>query len=497
MAKVQYKVGSYYMNNREIFINAVNALFEPYREQILDDTTQITCDNIGSDASKFSLLIHQMVVRDYMNLYSPYRGLLLYHGLGSGKTCTSIALAEGMKSGKKIIIMTPASLRPNYISELKKCGDALYKTNQYWEWIDIVENPEAIPTLSSILNLSVDYINANGGAWLVNVTKPKPYPILSPTEKTSLDNQINEMIESKYKFINYNGLRRSKLKEMTNNFEVNLFDDAVIVIDEAHNLISRIVNKLGKEKPIPIDDRTGLIEKRPLSLALNLYQDLLSAKNAKVILLTGTPIINYPNEVAILFNILRGYIKQWEFTLDIKSSSPVNDRTLHDMFIKERLLTMDYLEYSSTTKKMAITRNPFGFENNIKKLKSKEKDEKYHGVSVSDQNMSDEEFERNWDSARQESSAAFGNDGIYMEKYVEDPRHIEIQLAGDQYGNVCHLSERDCSIQRRHQKLVEEAPSPFITPELREIMGDAAIKGAKSINYEGLGTIEFLVDKFF
>ncbi len=108
---------------------------------------------------------------------------------------------------------------------------------------------------------------------------------------------------------------------------------------------------------------------------------------------------------------------------------------------------------------------------------------------------SDEEFERNWDSARQESSAAFGNDGIYMEKYVEDPRHIEIQLAGDQYGNVCHLSERDCSIQRRHQKLVEEAPSPFITPELREIMGDAAIKGAKSINYEGLGTIEFLVDK--
>jgi acetyl-CoA carboxylase biotin carboxylase subunit len=107
----------------------------------------------------------------------------------------------------------------------------------------------------------------------------------------------------------------------------------------------------------------------------------------------------------------------------------------------------------------------------------------------------DEEFERNWDSAKQESAAAFGNDGIYMEKYVEDPRHIEIQLAGDQYGNVCHLSERDCSIQRRHQKLIEEAPSPFITPELREIMGDAAIKGAKSINYEGLGTIEFLVDK--
>ncbi|MFN4971776.1 MAG: acetyl-CoA carboxylase biotin carboxylase subunit [Bacteroidota bacterium] len=107
----------------------------------------------------------------------------------------------------------------------------------------------------------------------------------------------------------------------------------------------------------------------------------------------------------------------------------------------------------------------------------------------------DEEFEQNWDSARQEAKAAFGNDGIYMEKYVEEPRHIEIQLAGDQYGNVCHLSERDCSIQRRHQKLIEEAPSPFITPELREKMGAAAVAGAKAINYEGLGTIEFLVDK--
>ncbi len=107
----------------------------------------------------------------------------------------------------------------------------------------------------------------------------------------------------------------------------------------------------------------------------------------------------------------------------------------------------------------------------------------------------DEEFEPAWDSARQEAGAAFGNDGIYLEKFVEDPRHIEIQIVGDQYGTVCHLSERDCSIQRRHQKLIEEAPSPFITPELRREMGEAAIKGAKAVNYEGAGTIEFLVDK--
>jgi acetyl-CoA carboxylase biotin carboxylase subunit len=108
----------------------------------------------------------------------------------------------------------------------------------------------------------------------------------------------------------------------------------------------------------------------------------------------------------------------------------------------------------------------------------------------------DEEFEHAWDTARREAGASFGNDGIYMEKYIEEPRHIEIQIAGDQFGTVCHLSERDCSIQRRHQKLVEESPSPFMTDELREKMGEAAINAAKAINYEGVGTVEFLVDKY-
>jgi acetyl-CoA carboxylase biotin carboxylase subunit len=107
----------------------------------------------------------------------------------------------------------------------------------------------------------------------------------------------------------------------------------------------------------------------------------------------------------------------------------------------------------------------------------------------------EEELEKAYTTAKTEAAAAFKNDGIYMEKFVEEPRHIEIQIAGDQYGNVCHLSERDCSIQRRHQKLVEESPSPFMTAELRQRMGEAAIKAASAINYESVGTIEFLVDK--
>jgi acetyl-CoA carboxylase biotin carboxylase subunit len=106
-----------------------------------------------------------------------------------------------------------------------------------------------------------------------------------------------------------------------------------------------------------------------------------------------------------------------------------------------------------------------------------------------------EEFEDAWNAARAEAAAAFGNDGVYLEKFVEEPRHIEIQIAGDQYGRACHLSERDCSIQRRHQKLLEETPSPFMTDKLRKAMGEAAIKAALAVKYEGVGTVEFLVDK--
>jgi acetyl-CoA carboxylase biotin carboxylase subunit len=107
----------------------------------------------------------------------------------------------------------------------------------------------------------------------------------------------------------------------------------------------------------------------------------------------------------------------------------------------------------------------------------------------------EEELLKAWESARQEAAAAFGNDGMYMEKLIEEPRHIEIQVVGDAYGKACHLSERDCSVQRRHQKLTEETPSPFMTDELRTAMGEAAVKAAEYIKYEGAGTVEFLVDK--
>ena len=163
------KVSSYYMNNREIFVNFINSLFEPYRKQLEENTENISCDTIGQTNTNFNLLTHQKIVRDYMNLYTPYRGLLLYHGLGSGKTATSIAIAEGMKDSKRVIIMTPASLRANYIEELKKAGDLLYKRNQYWEWISTIDNPNALTTISALLNLPQEYIRSHNGAFFINI----------------------------------------------------------------------------------------------------------------------------------------------------------------------------------------------------------------------------------------------------------------------------------------------------------------------------------------
>ena len=403
---INIKVGSYIMNNRELFVNFINSIFEPYKRELDSNKESISCDTIGKSSSNFSLLTHQKIVRDYMNLYTPYRGLLLYHGLGSGKTCTSIAIAEGMKDSKNIIIMTPASLRANYIGELKKCGDLLYKKNQYWEWISVDEYPEALITISAILNLPQDFIRKNGGAFFINIKKKSNYDELSDNKKQLLEAQLNEMIKQKYQFINYNGMREKRLNEMTSNYSKNIFDNRVVIIDEAHNFISRIVNQLKRKKEPEtkrrdeeeLASRINLgIERKEFPLSVKLYEMLLSAKNARIILLSGTPVINYANEFGILFNILRGYIKTWKIPLVVQTSKKIDRDSLHEMLLGEK--SLDYLDYSPSSKILTITRNPFGFKNKIKKESG------YQGVSNTKKNangelefdtefVSDDDFER-------------------------------------------------------------------------------------------------------
>ena len=338
------------LNSRETFIRETNkALAKQFKHLEESETTTVSCD--FTSESKFDLLTHQKIVKFYLNVFSPYRGLLLYHGLGAGKTCSSIAIAEGMKNFKRVLIMTPASLRMNYIEELKKCGDDLYKRNQYWQFINTVINPDMIPIIKRDLGLKDKIIKDNNGAWIVNNDQESNYDTLSPEEKRSLDKQINEMIANKYEFINYNGLHKKRYLEITDNRKENVFSGKVIIIDEAHNFISRIVNKIKLNKA-----------KREDALAYMMYIDLLNAVDCKIVLLSGTPMINYPNEIGILFNILRGHIRTLTMPLNVKNATgPVNQKRIREILKTEA--TIDYIGYNENTKILEVTRNPYGFVN--------------------------------------------------------------------------------------------------------------------------------------
>ena len=254
------KKSAYFINNREVFVKFIDNLFQPYRDEILNNNEEVSCKN--RKGSEFKLLTHQKIIRDYVNIYSPYRGLLIFHGLGSGKTCgsigiaegilriTSVAIAESLNTDRKIVVMTPASLRKNYFEELKKCGNPIYRKKQFWEFINTQEEPENLEILSNVLHLPVEFIRKNNGAWLVNVKKESNYDKLSTQDKKMLDEQLNEMIHQKFQFINYNGLRKDRVNELTENDTKNPFSNKVVIIDEAHNFISAIANKIEGEKDI-------------------------------------------------------------------------------------------------------------------------------------------------------------------------------------------------------------------------------------------------------
>ena len=372
--KIIHKASSYYMNNRKISIEKLSKLFQPYRQEILDKSDEASCDKSGG--VDFELLTHQKAVRDYLNLMTPYRGLLLLHALGSGKTCTSIAIAEGMKSDKRVFVMTPASLSKNFFSQLKDCGDHLYRKNQYWEFVSIVGQPEYEKLLSSALSLSPTYIQKHKGAWLVDVKKPPNFTDLSTSEQNAIDEQLDEMIKHKYKEIHYNAPNIQRIfSELSKDNTVNPFDNTVVLIDEAHNFVSRIVNQI----------------KKPTSISYMLYDYLMKATNVKIVMMTGTPIINYPNEIGILFNMLRGAIKTWTFQLRIKDT--VTTETILQMFAAANFNTYDYIAYNNGT--LTITRNPYGFVNVQKPGKTGKIADGYAGVRLDETgNISDADFQR-------------------------------------------------------------------------------------------------------
>jgi hypothetical protein len=243
----------YIMNDREQFIKFIDQFMKRTYQDEIEQDDEVTCDNLFSRGGpEFSLLTHQKIVKDYMNLFTPYRGLLLYHGLGSGKTCTSIAIAEGMKSSKRIIVMVPASLRESYLSELKKCGDIMYRKDKHWDWISVYDtkrktyNDELSNSLSAVLGIDPQKIKRRKGAFLIDITRnTSNYASFTEEQQKLLKDQIDLMIANKYTFISYNGLRKQTYLGLPRPLgQTNLFDNSVVIIDEGHNLVSRIVNKL-------------------------------------------------------------------------------------------------------------------------------------------------------------------------------------------------------------------------------------------------------------
>jgi hypothetical protein len=450
----------YIMNDREKFLRFIDTFMKDNYGERLEADQSMTCETLRNRGGEdFSLLTHQEIVKDYMNLYTPYRGLLLYHGLGSGKTCTSIAIAEGMKSSKRIIIMVPASLRKSYISELKKCGDIMYRKERHWVWISVKGNDELVIGLSNLLGIKPEYISKQKGAFVIDVSQQSNYGTKDDREKKLLNDQIDLMIETKYTFISYNGLnseRYGRIKRPSG--QQNLFDNSVVIIDEAHNLVSRIINKLGTKgeydesgQIVTPDERkvsselgdslrrhfeTETEERRPdalkkiitkfskqyrfmilsqaeiavisgsesseitdeirqiiqrlkskpstipkkqLFLSEKIYGDLMRASDARIVMLTGTPIINKSSEMGVLFNILRGYI----VTYKIEIRKVGVDKNDIEEKIKKNLPYVDFVDFNERT--LTFTRNPTGFSSEHKK--------NYPGVSNQIQNsVSHENF---------------------------------------------------------------------------------------------------------
>lgn len=338
---------SVYLNNRVQFIEEIRR--KMLRLEFKKDSA--TCD---SKTTEFEPLTHQMIVTRYLNSYTPYRGLLLYHGLGSGKTCSSITIIEGMKNTHKIFILTPASLQANYRTQMKFCGDQLFKKNNHWRFEEYDESSE--PLIKSFFQITgiteeyfksqkeiVAFIRSQGGVWMTVPEEEPNFEEMDERQQQIIEKQIELMIKVKYNFINYNGINQRKwTREYTQGGSVNPFDNSVIIIDEVHNFVSRIQNKLNKKKT---------------SVSTEIYEAILMAENCKVVPLTGTPYINYPCELGVLFNLIGGYTFALEITLT------VSDGKVNEQYFKE-ILTLPYidiLQYDRPRSKLTLVQNPYGF----------------------------------------------------------------------------------------------------------------------------------------
>jgi len=315
----------YVLPNRKAFSDAVTRTFLKYRDKTADLSRK-----------GFELFTYQKLVRDYLLIETPYRGLLFYHGLGSGKTCSSIAVAESLMSTNKVYVLTPASLRENYLQEIRRCGDPVYAIDQYWEMRIVRTDDDKKQALG--MGISESYLDKHLRYFVTVPGLEANFKSLPREQQQGIDEQIDDVIHQRFNFINYNGIFSTNVDKILPPDQPDLFHNSVVIIEEAHNLIGSVVNERGiKQK---------------------LYDMLYHAKNTKIVCLSGTPIINKPQEIAFLMNLLRGPIER----ISIPTKSAVSwDEGLMTTFFRS-INDIDTIEYNSVKRTIMLTRNPPYFE---------------------------------------------------------------------------------------------------------------------------------------
>jgi hypothetical protein len=323
---------AYVLPNRKAFADSITRTLLKYRSLATDaeDKDVDLCSGIGGTSAR-ELLPHQKVVRDYLMLETPYRGLLLYHGLGSGKTCSSIAVAESLLSTKKVFVLLPASLEQNYRGELRKCGDPLYMYDQHWRQQTLSDDTRA---LAKQLGISDGFLDRNRTFFTTVQGEQPNYRTLPKPAQDIIGKQIEDIIDQRFTFIRYNGLSSANIGKYVPADGSNPYSGSVVILDEVHNFIGRIANQS--------------------DIARKLYDLLYTATDCKVVALSGTPVINRPNEIAFLMNLLRGPIER--ITLPVKAIPSWDEERMATAL--RQVPDIDTIEFNAVKKTILLTRTP-------------------------------------------------------------------------------------------------------------------------------------------
>jgi hypothetical protein len=274
------------------------------------------------------LFPYQKIIRDYLKIETPFRGVLVYHGLGSGKTCSSIAVAESLLSTSKVYVMVPASLEANYKEELQKCGDPIFAVENHWTARALSDD---VRKEGKRLGISEKFMDKNKRIYVTTPSQTPNFESLDSKDKAAIRAQISDIIDQRFNFVRYNGLTRASIPEYTKE---GMYDDSVVIVDEAHNLISRVINE---------SEITG-----------KLYDAIYNAKRCKIVLLSGTPVINSPNEISYLMNLLRGPIER--ITIPFKTIPTWDEEKITKAF--RAVPEVDTIEFNALKKYVMVTRNP-------------------------------------------------------------------------------------------------------------------------------------------